>query len=392
MVTIRELLFLNKLKNFKLIAGADGLDNMVSNIVIYEYEQSKQETENFYKGDFIISTLIYAKDNPKLAETTILVLLKQGIVGMAIKVVHFNTLPESIIEVANQKKIPIFLFEDTYMEDIIICVSNYIISRKNQYAYENEINDILNYALSPQEISNISEIINPGFQKYMASIYARSLEGDTNREIFPIIRSLSYNNKKKDFIKQFTFIRFKNGLFIIGNFNLSDKELTPAYVKNLFQKLFILLDCSSLQYQIGQSEIINKAEHFDKCIFQSYYANFAGTVMSQDWSYYTDSGIYKFIFPLLKNKTALVYYKSILISIKEYDEENNFCLYDTMLAYAKNNFKISKTAKELYQHPNTIRYRINKIKNIINCKDSCHFEQLIFLIIKMKEIMQIMEI
>lgn len=389
MVIIRELLSLNKLRNFRLIAGEAGLDNMISNIVIYEYEQSKQEEKNFYKGDFVVSTLIYAKDNPELLESTMLNLLNQGIVGLAIKNVHFHTLPSSILEIADQKKIPIFLFEDIYMEDIVICVSNYIISRKNLYAYENELNDILQDNLRPEEIINVSKMINPGFQKYMASIYLRSLQKNSNEEIDSIIQNLSYSNRNKEFIKQFEFVKFQKGLFIIGNFNLSKRELTLEYIEKLFAKLLIVLDCLKEQYQIGQSDIIQHREYFDECIYQSYYASYAGSIMQQPWQYYSQSGIYQMIFPLLKHKSALRYYKDMIRRIRQYDEENNFCLYETIFAYVKHNFEVSKTAQELYQHPNTIRYRISKIRILLQCQENNQLNHLLFLMIKIQEMLGI---
>lgn len=59
-------------------------------------------------------------------------------------------------------------------------------------------------------------------------------------------------------------------------------------------------------------------------------------------------------------------------------------LLETLLIYIKNNGEISKTATELFQHPNTIRYRLSKTHTIIekyNLEDN--FYEQIFLIIKL---------
>ena len=45
-------------------------------------------------------------------------------------------------------------------------------------------------------------------------------------------------------------------------------------------------------------------------------------------------------------------------------------------AFYRNDFDIDKTAVALFQHPNTIRYRINKLKELMSVNSDLEFQVL----------------
>ena len=66
MVRIREILALDPLAGFELLAGAGGLDNVLTNVTILDYETDSMDFSAFQKGDFILTSLFFAKDAPQL--------------------------------------------------------------------------------------------------------------------------------------------------------------------------------------------------------------------------------------------------------------------------------------------------------------------------------------
>jgi len=48
----------------------------------------------------------------------------------------------------------------------------------------------------------------------------------------------------------------------------------------------------------------------------------------------------------------------------EYDKKKNTNLLETLRYYIKNNTNVQKTAEDMYVHYNTMRYRINKLKEL----------------------------
>ena len=59
----------------------------------------------------------------------------------------------------------------------------------------------------------------------------------------------------------------------------------------------------------------------------------------------------------------------VLPAIREYDAQNHTNLEQTALVYVKENMEIAAAAKVLFQHPNTVRYRLSKIQRIIGMED-----------------------
>ena len=56
--------------------------------------------------------------------------------------------------------------------------------------------------------------------------------------------------------------------------------------------------------------------------------------------------------------------------------DRNRSLSDTLHKLVANDFDIDKTAVALFQHPNTIRYRINKLKELMSVNSDLEFQVL----------------
>ena len=69
------------------------------------------------------------------------------------------------------------------------------------------------------------------------------------------------------------------------------------------------------------------------------------------------------------------FYEGLTLPIKNYDEKYNTELFDTAVIYFEKDGNIIETANELFIHKNTVRYRLEKIKEILDM-DSGFYEQL----------------
>ena len=125
-ITILEAMKLPTFKDFDLVAGYRGLDREIqrASILDYEYESSlfdKPIQTYFEKEDFVISSLIYAKDDQSLILESVKGLISDGVSGLAIKNIYYDELPEEVIKYANQMDFPIFMFDKkgSYYEDIV---------------------------------------------------------------------------------------------------------------------------------------------------------------------------------------------------------------------------------------------------------------------------------
>ena len=79
--------------------------------------------------------------------------------------------------------------------------------------------------------------------------------------------------------------------------------------------------------------------------------------------------------------------RRVLSAIREYDAQNHTNLEQTALVYVKENMEIAAAAKVLFQHPNTVRYRLSKIQRIMGMEDDPLFAPMLSLTVSLSRIL-----
>ena len=118
MIHIKELFRLQDIQHLRLIAGRDGLERTVTAAVLFEYDPSRVQLPDFYRGDLVVTTLAYARGDAQLVAHSLQALMNQGIASLMVKTAYFSELPQSVIALANRLGTPVFLFDDTYIEEV----------------------------------------------------------------------------------------------------------------------------------------------------------------------------------------------------------------------------------------------------------------------------------
>ena len=74
--------------------------------------------------------------------------------------------------------------------------------------------------------------------------------------------------------------------------------------------------------------------------------------------------------------------------IREYDAQNHTSLEQTARVYVASSMEIAATAKALFQHPNTVRYRLTKIQKLMELEDDALFAPMLSLMINLSCILE----
>ncbi len=99
-------------------------------------------------------------------------------------------------------------------------------------------------------------------------------------------------------------------------------------------------------------------------------------------------GLYAYLFPMSENSFVCDRCRRVLSAIREYDAEPHFFnLEQTALVYVKENMEIAAAAKALFQHPNTVRYRLSKIQRIMGMEDDPLFAPMLSLTVSLSRIL-----
>lgn len=389
-ISVREIVALKEFKAFKLIAGESGLENQVNAVGILDYEYALQDTEEprkwtFRKRDFVISSLLFAKGRPELLRNAVRDLCNDKIAALAIKNVCYTELPEEVIEYANEHGLPIFMFgrDDAYFEDIVVTLKEKIKERDNLEFQEHLIHMLLNQELDLKAQRELNQKLLPDRVTPYRVIYCYIKDSEQKirdyRKYYPGNR---ISGKKQD------SFYYKRGCFMIYYTNSkadirSSKEMQKCmtFIK---ERLLMKTD----DYWIGIGEIKDTTEDLTDAMIESLCAQQYGQLYNKNRIVFHELGFYQILLPCFRQKWFQNYSEKIINVILEFDRQNNSDLYKTMEIYVKNYGNIQKVADHFFMHKNSIRYRINKVRELTGMEDDPSFDTQIFLAFMIDELKQ----
>lgn len=372
-ITVLEATKLSTFKNFKLIVGHSGLDRQVEKIGILDYEFISNIHGQFIPGEFVISSLLFAKDHPERILSAVTSLIEDGVSGLAIKNIYYSTLPQEVLDYASEHSFPIFIFDNTvYFEDIITELTDKIRSVDNDALLEAKVDALVRLSLNKATVREIALEINASFREYFFVLYLRE------KKLFNphgSIKLLDEIKKHRSLELQNSVMRYRQGLLLILTFDQALEE-TKLIASSL--QVFSKLGIPSDQYEGGISGAHSDLSDLGHAINESLYAQKSSALIHESLCAFSDIGIYSILMPYYQELWMRQFYDRILQPIKDYDERYNTQLFETAQAFVEQDGKIPETAESLFMHNNTIRYRIGKIKSLLHMEDAegSFYEQL----------------
>lgn len=353
---IRELISSGSFSDLRLLTGDHGLDTDMKDVVLLEYESLNKQQVDYYNGDFIISTLYFAKDHPDLLFETVSRLIKLGASGLAFKSSYYKALPQRVKSLAQEQGFPIFMFDDLYIEDVILTISDYIRQRQEFSLYEDSLFKILS-GTDSYNVEQLLAIMNPNRQKYMnaAYVHAPDMTSDWSQDLR---QALQLRNTRR-YTADFRFLQFRRGFFILSNFTeLVSLDTVATNITRLLQNM----GCPTDRLCIGISDLHHRSMEFDCVIREAFDSLLVAIASNTPVKTYPELMLYQTIFPMIRDKSVRETMRQRFELLSQYDKEStSSCLSQTLYCHAENGYDIKTTATILNQHPNTIRYRLKKI-------------------------------
>ncbi|HWS29159.1 MAG TPA: PucR family transcriptional regulator [Clostridia bacterium] len=373
MLRVEEILTLDQLAEFQWIAGQKGLHREVTNVTILDYETDSRDFSSFKEGDFVLTSLFFAKDDASLVQEAFSHLLERKISGMAIKSVYYSEVPHTLIQLADDAQVPVFLYKNSYMEDIIIAVHAYMRLKEHHAYAEGKIRGMVEQEKSPYSVERAAHQIDSMLKPHMVSGYATPVKGEWFEDSSLLYRLMEKHTRLQDGFYN-AFFKYKNGVLLLFS---SDHPIPEADCAPLILKRFSDIGLHSENSFIGTGKIAHAYGSYDMAIMQSLRANHICRLRSKPYLEYEALGVQRFLFGIRSDSVAFACGKDIVEALQRYDLQNQGALLPTLIAYVKNRGDINQTAAALFQHGNTVRYRIKKAKELLDMEDD--FYEQIFL-------------
>lgn len=347
--TVHEILSLKKFNSFRLIAGANGLNRRVTRGGFIDHESAEIMRDIAFKHEMIFSNMPMIKDEPERITEYVDALIHAGCACFAIKTTFFKSLPEAAIELANRFNFPLLLFDETYIEELILDIDESVNIHKKLDNKRKIIKEIEDGSLNKFKIKNYAYELNPNFKKCFKVFYIKAVNDESHRFDTKLAHSIL---GKSSLVLPFEEIVLVIFSYLEGDFIEKDDILHSLGLNEA--------------YYIGISDSFNELGLMDQALHQGKTALSFASYSQQNITDFKTIGIYQMLIPILDNNFVIQFYEDIIDRLIQYDYKHQSDLLQTAIAYVKCDGDIKRTSGQLYQHTNTVRYRIRKIKKVLS--------------------------
>jgi len=371
-LTVLEATKLGAFEHFKLVAGHRGLDRIILKVGILDWEFAKiiegePVDSEFIQGEFILTSLMFAKDKPELLIEMMRHLHGNNVSGLAIKDVYYQELPEDVLRFAEERSLPIFLFSTTYFEDIIMQVNERIKSINDYETLETKVDLLVRMHLNKAIVRDVALEINGSFRDCFFTLYLKEKRFVSEDRLISAIQNLK---NAKVVSSTDAIIKYRQGILLIYT---EDKMEKTAYQKKV-KYILGAVDPHLQDYYVGVGNLHNdprsNLSDLGYGICESLFAGSTAEVSGKPLCYFNEIGIHSILMPLHQDIWFHNWYNNFIEPIIHHDEKYNTELLATALKFVENDGKVPETARAMFIHKNTIRYRLNKIKEILRMEDS----------------------
>lgn len=235
------------------------------------------------------------------------------------------------------------------------------------------IEDLLqNRVQDQEELIKRAELANwnleLNYQLYIIELEAKEESADRDtfffyeikERVLQLIRSYIKNNIKREYI----IFSYKGSIILLINY-----EKESALVKEDIKNILDTVDESLKNYYVnigGGSFVKNPLEIAESFQEASYIIDFLATTGKKNTIYYyNDLGILRLLWNVKKDELRK-FTKDYLAKLIEYDKGNSTDWLDTLGIYLEEGGSIKKASERLFIHPNTMSYRIKRIREILD--------------------------
>lgn len=359
-VTVGNILTLPSFKGAAILAGAKALDKIVLQVSIADSPVTAVDYKVAKEGDFNLSGFYYARENLASMYEFLNILIATNASGLCLVDEYIHELPGEIVEFCDRMNFPVLLNDVNIPYSVMIReIIELLISDGQRTLMETKIDSLVNDVIDDARKLLILREINPKFMNYISVIYVLPDEHEAEGSLHPVLDFFNSSVVSSG-------VFYKGGC--LGFVSYSNPILEEPGDKMEFHAARIKELCPNAAIGISSPNL--KPVQISAAINQAMAA--AAAKSADRVVYYNDLGIIKLLRLLADRPEFEEFYHEILDPIWKFDEENKADLFETMRVFLDCEYNYKKTAEMLFVHENTVRYRINKVREILSLKNPHH--------------------
>ena len=348
--------------HLKLLAGQEGCSNAISWVHMIEDTTIIQQLW----GKELVVTTGHGFQSEEELFMLIKYLIKYNSVGLIINIgKYIFEIPSAIIDYCNEQEFPLLTIPwEVHLADLIkdFCM-RCLYSEKE----DRELSKLF------QEILTNNQIVEEARPQLMSAF---DVDGNFQVVLISVEGSDNFNaieRRKIAFQIELCFEKIDSsyaffwydGYFVLIVNNLKADEL-KVIIDKMHKRAKKRIDDKRVYLGIG-SQMKDLGQ-----VYLSYKRAKAAILMAMQFElpivFFEDMGVYKILFSIEDKQILIEMYHRLLQPLIDYDQKHHGELEKTLFYYLIYGESQITMAKNLYMHRNTINYRMNKIKELLNCQ------------------------
>ncbi|WP_341301346.1 PucR family transcriptional regulator [Lysinibacillus sp. FSL H8-0500] len=363
MMNVENFLQLPITKNFTVVAGHNGLHRTVQNVEILDFEFSPdihpaRETA-FSPNSVVLSSLLFAKQQPDYLLNAVKSLIELGASALAYKPVIFRSLPEEVLMYADKENFPILKFGgDEFFEKIILETMAYANTQDYSFFLETILRRLIEEDMTQEQLKSFLQQMNKPFEKYVFVVNLRakdSFQSNWKQSLMAL----------EPLLKTGLICSYGESLFII----MTHSSQQFQFEKVLHEWLALYALPIEL-YTIGYSNSYDSQTGFPFALREAFAASIFAEIDLMPSYHYSHLASDCLFIELYRKEPAFAmdYVTNFLAPLL--DDKADPDLIETAITYIIKKGNIKEVAVAHFCHPNTIRYRLAKIRQLVGCIDN----------------------
>ena len=357
-MNVENFLQLPITKDFTVVAGRNGLHKSVQNVEILDFEfspdiQTVRDTI-FTPNSVVLSSLLFAKQQPEYLLNAVKNLIELGASALAYKPVIYEDLPEEVLMYADKNNFPILRFGgDEFFEKIILETMAYAKTQDYSFFLETMMRRLIEEDVPDKQIKSFLQQINKPFDKYVFVVNIQVKDYVDNQWMQPLFQL-------EPLMKSGMICSYKQSLFIL--FTHSSEQFQFEKFLNEWLGMYAI---STKSLTFGYSSCHVAQQELAIAVREAYYARIMAEIEAIPHRQYQTLASDSLLIELHRKdaKFAMDYVNSYLGPILE--EKADPDLIKTAITYIRKKGNIKEVAVAHFCHPNTIRYRMAKIRQLL---------------------------
>ena len=368
MITVADILALPAFEQVQPITQCVGAGaREVRNVGILDCAPDKDNGYlSYVPGEFIVTNLGFARDDPELSERSLLVLIARGVSGIALKKVYRPIVSDRVVKTAEEAGVPLFLYDGAYHE-VVAYQALDLIHRDGEQSDKGRILDELLSGHDPQATrAALYELAGTtGSTVQCIAAAPRSLDECSLYATLDALSSVLVGFKRDWDVVEATFaFRYHGALLAFVSY-----AQPPAGVRTRSEDDLVarLLATGPVSLGVGEETPLSDG---DMSVREALAA--LKTAQVEGESVVTWADLHHDAFRAAASEGRLFWRTAALhrALLEEYDDGHGTELAATAEAVARAYGDVRLAAEALHQHPNTLRYRLRKAKDVLGMPDS----------------------